>query len=132
MFRLFRSALTTLVIASSASLFIAHATATQAGRAPAQGAVSAPSITPEQAAPFMGDWLVSLSMGAGEATQVVSIKADAGRVTATVSSDMQPALNVTDISLSGKSLVLKYVSSMQGNPIELTSSEMHEILESAL
>jgi mono/diheme cytochrome c family protein len=117
MFRLFRSALTTLVIASSASLFIAHATATQAGRAPAQGAVSAPSITPEQAAPFMGDWLVSLSMGAGEATQVVSIKADAGRVTATVSSDMQPALNVTDISLSGKSLVLKYVSSMQGNPI---------------
>ena len=56
-------------------------------------------------------------MGAGEATLAVGVKADAGKVTATVSSDTQPTVNVTDISLSGKSLVLKYVSSMQGTPI---------------
>jgi mono/diheme cytochrome c family protein len=109
--------LTTVIIASSASLLIAHVTAMQGGAAPAQAAPTASSITPAQAAPFVGDWLVSLSMGAGEATQVVSVKADGGKVTATVSSDTQPTLNVTDISLSGKSLVLKYVASMQGNPI---------------
>ncbi len=118
MSRFLRSALTAVVIASSASLLIAHATAIEGGgqaAPPAAGAAS--SVTPAQAAPFVGDWLVSLSMGAGEATLAVGVKADAGKVTATVSSDTQPTVNVTDISLSGKSLVLKYVSSMQGTPI---------------
>ena len=117
MSRLLRSALTAVVIASSASLLIAHATAIQGGQAAPPAARGTSSIPPEQAAPFVGDWLVSLSMGAGEATLAVGVKADAGQVTATVSSDTQPTVNVTDISLAGKSLVLKYVSSMQGTPI---------------
>jgi mono/diheme cytochrome c family protein len=118
MSRFFRSALTAVVIASSASLLIARATANQGGGATAaQATRSVSSITPEQAAPFIGNWLVSLSMGAGDATLAVGVKADAGKVTATVSSDTQPTVNVTDISLSGKSLVLKYVSDMQGTPL---------------
>jgi mono/diheme cytochrome c family protein len=118
MSRFFRSALTAVVIASSVSLLIARATANQGGGATAaQASRSVSSITPEQAAPFIGDWLVSLSMGAGNATLAVGVKADADKVTATVRSDTQPTVNVTDISLSGKSLVLKYVSDMQGTPL---------------
>lgn len=118
MSRFIRSALTAVVIASSASLLIAHATATSGGeQAAAPTSRSTSAVTPEQAAPFIGDWLVSMSMGAGEATLAVGVKAEAGKVTATVGSDMQPTVNVTDISLSGKSLVLRYVNSMQGTPI---------------
>ncbi len=43
----------------------------------------------------------------GSATFAVSVKVDSGKVQATVSSDAQPAVNVTDISLVAKSLVLK-------------------------
>jgi mono/diheme cytochrome c family protein len=118
MSRFFRFVLTAVVIASAASLLIARATAYQGGGATAaQATRSVSSITPEEAAPFIGNWLVSLSMGAGDATLAVGVKADAGKVTATVSSDTQPTVNVPDISLSGKSLVLKYVSDMQGTPL---------------
>ena len=119
MSRFFRSALTAVVIACSASLLLAHATAIPgAGQAAPQAARSASSITPEQAAPFIGDWLVSSCPWARrDATLAVSVKADAGKVTATVGSDTQPTVNVTDISLSGKSLLLKYITDMQGTPL---------------
>ena len=65
----------------------------------------------------MGNWLVTLSMGAGELTLAVGVKADSGKVTATVGSETQPTINVTDISLAGKNLVLKYFTDMQGTPI---------------
>ena len=90
-------------------------------QAPGQGAraatATASSITPEQAAPFVGNWLVSLAMGANNFSVAVTVTADAGKVAATVSSDTQQTSNVTDISLAGKSLVLKYVTSMQGAPM---------------
>ena len=79
-------------------------------QAPGQGARSATapasSITPEQAAPFVGNWLVTLSMGANNFSVAVTVTSDAGKVAATVSSDAQQNTNA-DISLAGKSLVLK-------------------------
>ncbi len=132
MSRFLRSTLTAVVIASSASLLIAHATALQGGQTAAQPTRSPSSVTPEQAAPFIGDWLVSLSMGAGEATLAVGVKADAGKVIATVGSDTQPTVNVTDVSLSGKSLVLKYVSDMQGAPISTVLTLMPDAAGPAL
>ncbi len=87
-------------------------------QAPSQAArpatASASSITPEQAAPFLGNWLVTLSMGANDFSLAVTVTADAGKVAATVGSETQPTTNVTNISLSGKSLVLKYATEMQG------------------
>lgn len=75
------------------------------------------SITPQQAAPFLGNWLVTISMGANEMSLAVAVTAEAGKVAATVSSDTQPTIDVSDISAAGKSLVLKYTSAMQGTPI---------------
>ncbi len=90
-------------------------------QAPSQAArpaaASASSITPEQAAPFVGNWAVTLSMGGGEFPLTVAVTTDAGKVAATVGSAMQPATNVSNISLAGKSLVLKYVTDMQGTPL---------------
>ena len=56
-------------------------------------------------------------MNTVEATFAVAVKADGGKVTATVSSAAQPTVNVTDISLAGKSLVLKYFTDIQGNSV---------------
>jgi mono/diheme cytochrome c family protein len=75
------------------------------------------SVAPADATPFVGDWLVSVSMESFQNDFLLSVKADGGRVTATISSQGQPTVNVTDSSLSARSLVLKYMTSMQGTPI---------------
>jgi len=85
------------------------------GRAP-QGAAPAPA-TAAQVAPFVGDWVVTMSMQAFEATFAVSVKSDGGKPSATVSADGQPTATVTDILAAGNNLVLKYFISMQGTPI---------------
>ena len=87
------------------------------GQGPRAATAPASSITPEQAAPFVGNWLVTLAMGANNFSVAVAVTTDAGKVAATVTSDNQQTTNVTDISLAGKSLVLKYVTSMQGTPL---------------
>jgi mono/diheme cytochrome c family protein len=102
MSRLARPALLTIAVAAFAAALWTRSTA------PLLGQASAPS--PTQAAPFVGDWLVSLAMGANESTFAVSVKADGGKVTATVAADGQPTVNVTDISMTGNSFVLRYVT----------------------
>jgi mono/diheme cytochrome c family protein/glucose/arabinose dehydrogenase len=76
-----------------------------------------PAVTPEQAAPFIGDWVVTVGRNTFEATFAVAVKNDGGKVAATVSDAGQPTVNVPDISLAGKNLVLKYFSDMQGTAI---------------
>src|SRR5512133_3716913 len=119
MSRLFYSVATAVVLVTSASFLTqvvqgGTQAAAQAGRGTA---APASAMTTEQAAPFIGNWLVTMSMGANEATWAVSVTAEAGKVAATVGSDTQPTVNVTDISMSGKSLVLRYDANMQGTPL---------------
>jgi mono/diheme cytochrome c family protein len=77
----------------------------------------AASVTPAQAAAFMGDWLLSVAMGANEATFALSIKDDGGKVVATLSADGQAPTTVTNPSLAGNNLVLKYVATFGNNAI---------------
>ena len=117
MSRLFYSGVIAVVLVTSAS-FLTQVV--QGGtQAAAQGnrPAAASSITPEQAAPFVANWLLTLSAGANDFSLAVAVTANAGKVAATVSSDTQPAVEVSDISMSGKSLVLKYVTNMQGTPL---------------
>ena len=104
-----RSSLTAVLVVISASLL----TQTIAGR----GQTQAPPVTAAAAAPFIGDWVVSVGMESFQSAFLASIKLEGGKVTATISSQAQPTANVSDISMSGKSLVLKYMTSMQGTPI---------------
>ncbi len=65
----------------------------------------------------MGDWLVTLAFMANEATFAVAVKTDGGKVSATISSDGQPTINVTDISVVANRLVLKYMTEAMGTPL---------------
>src|SRR3954468_10319538 len=109
-----RSLLTAIAIITSASFLIAYSRGViDSGRqAQASGSVSA-----AQAAPFVGNWLVTVAAGGRESAFAVAIKTDSGNTSATVSSDTQPTIDVQNISLSGQSLVLTYVTTFQGRPI---------------
>jgi mono/diheme cytochrome c family protein len=54
---------------------------------------------------------------ANEATLAVAVKTDGGKVSATISADGQPTVNVTDISVVGDRLVLKYMTEAMGTPL---------------
>ena len=115
MSRVFYSLATAMFLVTSAS-FLTQTV--QGGTQPPQaGRAAVASVSAEQAAPFIGNWLVTMSMGANEATWAVGVTANGATVAATVGSDTQPTVNVTDISMSGKSLVLRYVVNMQGTPL---------------
>jgi mono/diheme cytochrome c family protein len=76
--------------------------------APAASAASAP--TAAEMAPFLGNWVVTIAVMANQATFGVDIANDAGTPSATVHAPGQPTVKVTDITVSGRSLVLKYVT----------------------
>src|SRR3954452_21299381 len=76
-----------------------------------------PSVAPADAAPFVGDWTVAAFSQMGPATFALSVKTDAGKIAATVGSDTQATVTVPDISVTGKSLVLKYTTDYGGTPV---------------
>ncbi len=112
MVRVVRSVLAALVVATSTIFPIGHSTAAMQGA----GQTSVPP-TSAQIAPFVGNWLVTMAMNAFEATFVVTVKDESGKITATVASDTQPTVNVTNISVANGRLVLKYFTDMQGTPL---------------
>jgi hypothetical protein len=115
MSRVLRVVLAAVAVIASAS-FMAEAVG-QGVQAPTQGPRAGAPVRAAEAAPFAGDWAVTVGMNAFEATFAVSVKADAGKVTATVRSEGQPTTDVSDLSLSGRNLVLKYLATMGNNPI---------------
>ena len=91
-------------VAASDSSFVAF---TQAGQ-----------VTPQQAAPFIGDWTLALQGPNGPGTFAVSLKVEKEKVVGEVSSDQLPKLPVTSISMADKNLVLGYTFTWEGNPVE--------------
>lgn len=91
-------------VAASDSSFVAF---TQAGQ-----------VTPQQAAPFIGDWTLTLQGPNGPGTFAVSLKVEKDKVVGEVSSDQLPKLPVTSISMADKNLVLGYSFTWEGNPVE--------------
>jgi hypothetical protein len=77
--------------------------------------------TPENAASFIGDWTLSAQGDQGPAQFGLSIKVEEGKVVGSIAMGQgnQP---VTDITLAGKTLVLKYNFDYQGMPIDAVIS----------
>jgi uncharacterized protein len=75
------------------------------------------TVSPAQAAPFIGDWTAAITSQMGPTTYAVSVKVEGGKVVAAVSGGVFPRATVSDISLVGKNLFLKYASDFQGTPI---------------
>jgi type 1 glutamine amidotransferase len=74
-------------------------------------------VSPAQAAPFIGDWTAAITSQMGPSTYAVSVKVEGGKVVAAVSGGVFPRTTVSDISLVGKNLFLKYTSDFQGTLI---------------
>ena len=111
MSRPIRSTMIGVAAATFAVVLLARSTA------PLQGEGQPSPPTSAQIAPFVGDWLVTLAVMANEATFAVAVKNDGGKVSATIGADGQPTVNVTDISVVAKSLVLKYMTEAMGTPL---------------
>jgi mono/diheme cytochrome c family protein len=108
MSRVLRSTSIAIVVAALGVALVVRSTA------PLLGQAKASPPTPTQLAPFVGDWLVTISVMANEATFVVSVKADGATPSASIRADGQPTVAVTDITMSGNSLVLKYMTQAMG------------------
>jgi glucose/arabinose dehydrogenase len=85
--------------------------------APSPAATAAGAATPESVADFLGDWTLNAEGPNGPATFALAVKADEGKVTADISSEMQPHQAITDVSKGGASLILKYMFDYQGTPV---------------
>ena len=111
MSRVQRSVLFASVVAIFAVVLLARSTAALVGEG------QAPAPAPADVTPFVGDWLVAMSMQSFEVSLAVSVKTDGGKVSATISSAGQPTINVTDMSVVGNRLILKYMSEAMGSMI---------------
>jgi type 1 glutamine amidotransferase len=97
------------------SLALVTVSAAALGRVPRlQASQTTTTVSPAQAAPYLGDWTAPVTSQMGPMTLAVSVKVDAGRVTATVSGGIFPPATASEISLSGKNLFVKYASDFQG------------------
>ena len=115
MSRIARSSSVVVLGAVFAIVLLARASAPLMGQAPGGRAAQLP--TAAQIAPFVGDWLVTVTIMSNDATWAVSVKADGPAPSATIRADGQPTVNVTDITMAGNSLVLKYMTEAMGAPM---------------
>ena len=80
-------------------------------------AEQARAATPTDAAPFVGDWTLTLQGPNGPATFDLSVKVEGEKVVGEISSEMMPKQPIADVTLADKSLVLAYSFQWEGNPV---------------
>jgi hypothetical protein len=84
-------------------------------------AATAQDLAPADAGDFMGVWSVMLDTPQGSFEQTLTVKDEAGKVVAEISSQMQPeAQKITDVTKASGNLVLKFQGNFQGNPFDAT------------
>jgi hypothetical protein len=100
------------------STALATALMTSSSLAAAQPA----QATPADAAPFLGDWTLSLQGPNGPGAFELSIKADKEKVVAEIANANMPTQAITDIAKADKTLVLRYTFTYEGNPVDAAVS----------
>lgn len=80
------------------------------------------SLDSSQAQTYLGTWAISFESPQGEFVMDLALTDASGKVAATISNDMMGTQDISDISLSGANLVLKYEIDAQGQiaPVALT------------
>jgi len=94
-----------------------------------QAAQAAPQqISTADAAPFLGDWVLTGEGQQGPATFNLNLKVDGGKVVGVISSDQQAATTITDVTKNDKALLLRYSFDYNGMAIqtELTLTPAEE------
>lgn len=80
------------------------------------------TATPGNSASFIGDWTLSAQGDQGPAVFGLSLKVEDGKVVASIAMGQQGSQPITDITLDGKTLILKYNTDYQGMPIDTVVS----------
>lgn len=76
-------------------------------------------LAPTAAGAFMGGWNLSLDSPQGPFEQALVLKDEGGKVVGEISNQMQPDVQkVTDVTMKGTDLVLKFAGNFQGNPFD--------------
>ena len=73
--------------------------------------------TPDNAAPFLGNWTLNGTGANGPASFALSVKAEGGKVLAEISGPQMPRQPIADISKAATALVLAFSFDYQGQPI---------------
>ena len=76
------------------------------------------AATPADAAPFVGDWTLTLQGQNGPGNFDLSVKVESEKVVAEIASEMLPKQPITHIMMADKTLVLGYSFTWEGNPVE--------------
>jgi len=80
---------------------------------------AAQALMAADAGAFMGSWTLTLDSPQGPMEQNVVLKDEGGKLVAEMSSQMQPDVQkVTDITMTGADLVMKFAGNFQGNPFD--------------
>lgn len=79
-------------------------------------------VTAADAAPFIGDWTLTLQGPNGPGTFALSVKVEQEKVTGEISSEQLPKQPITDMSIADKRLNLGYSFTWEGNPVDAVVS----------
>jgi hypothetical protein len=83
---------------------------------------AASDVSAADAAPFLGEWTLALQGPNGPGTFTLWITAEKDTVSAEIASDTLARQAVSTISMSGKSLVLNYAFTWEGNPVQAVAT----------
>ena len=101
-----------------AGLFIASVVAS-----PVVNAMQAAAqVTTVDAAPFLGDWTLTLQGPNGPGSFDLSVKVDKEKVVGEIANAQMATLPITDISKADKTLVLRYTFTWENNPVDAAVS----------
>ena len=90
-----------------------------AARAPVVvGQEAASSVSVADAAPFLGEWTLTMQGPNGPGTFDLAVKAEGDKVVGEISNEMMPAQAISKISKVDKSLVLAYAFPWEGNSVD--------------
>lgn len=108
----------------SCALVAGVVTTPTAARAASTGTVAeqAAQATPADAAPFVGDWTLTLQGPNGPGTFDLSVKLENEKVLAEIASEMLPKQPITNITMAAKTIVLGYSFTWEGNPVDAVVS----------
>ena len=87
---------------------------------PARASVQPVQVSPTDAAPFLGDWTLTLQGPNGPGIFDLAVKVDKEKVVGEIASQQMAAQAITDITKVDKALVLNYSFNYEGNPVSAT------------
>lgn len=82
------------------------------------GQQDASSVSVADAAPFLGDWTLTLQGPNGPGTFALTVKAEGDKVVGEISNEMMPVQAISKISKVDKSLMLAYAFPWEGNSVD--------------